>query len=119
MGVYNTAGQPEIITAGLRERTALVLLNEAGKRLREGVDLTQADERYAQPLMQVSAPMTVVEEGFWASADPKSSLFDWKFPDPPHTRVSLSEAVHQGTEAVTYVPMTKTTAPGSSWRQHV
>lgn len=48
------------------------------------------DERYAQPLMQAGAPMTVAEEDFWASADPKSSLFDWKFPDPPHTRVFLS-----------------------------
>jgi Domain of unknown function (DUF4262) len=61
------------------------------------------DERFAQPLMQPNAPTTRVEEDFWASADSKSSLFDWKFPDPPHTRVFLSETVHKGTETVTYV----------------
>ena len=160
VGVYDTSGKPEIITVGLRERTALVLLNEAAKRLREGVDLTQGryrdmvgevecefrpvdpkwvkhlmgcalwyydwqdfpvlqavypdfenhfpeedgfDERYAQPLMQPDATTTRVEDDFWASADPKSSLFNWKFPDPPHTRVFLSKTVHEGTEAVTYV----------------
>lgn len=47
--------------------------------------------------------MTQVENDFWASADPESSLFDWKFADGPHTRVFLSETVHQGTEPVTYV----------------
>jgi hypothetical protein len=61
------------------------------------------DARFARPLMQPNAPMTRVEEDFWASADPKSSLFDWKFPDPPHTRVFLSKTVHEGTEPVTYV----------------
>ena len=47
--------------------------------------------------------MTVMEEDFWASADPSSSLFDWKFPDPRHTRVFLSQAVNIGEEEVTYV----------------
>ena len=61
------------------------------------------DGRFAQPLMQPTTPSTQVEEEFWASADPESSLFDWKFPDPPHTRVFLSETVHYGTEPVTYV----------------
>ena len=160
VGVYDTAGQPVIITVGLRGRTALVLLNEAATHLRQGVALTQGrhlnivgevecefrpvdpkwgkhlmgwalwydnwedfpvlqavypdlenrfpgedgfDERYAQPLMQAGAPMTVIEEDFWASANPKSSLFDWQFPDPPHTRVFLSETVHQGKEPVMYV----------------
>ncbi len=160
VGVYDTAGKPEVITVGLGERTALSLLNDAADRLREGVDLTlgrhremvgdvecefrpvdpkwvkhlmglalwyynwedfpvlQAvypdlknrfpeedgfDATFAQPLMQPGAPMTEVEDDFWASADPKSSLFDWKFSDPPHTRVFLSERVHQGTEPVTYV----------------
>ena len=47
--------------------------------------------------------MTATEEDFWAAQDPKSSLFDWKFPDPPHTGVYLSKTVHEGTEPVTYV----------------
>ena len=63
----------------------------------------QFDSQFEQPLMQPSAPMTKVENDFWASTDPKSSLFDWKFPDPPHTRVFLSEAVHKGAEAITFV----------------
>jgi hypothetical protein len=35
--------------------------------------------------MQPDAPITRVEDDFWASQDRKSSLFNWKFPDPPHT----------------------------------
>lgn len=61
------------------------------------------EKSFEQPLMQPDAPMTKVENDFWASADPKSSLFNWKFPDDPHTRVFLSETVHNGTEPVTYV----------------
>lgn len=61
------------------------------------------DKAYEQPLMQPTAPMTRVEGDFWASTDPKSSLFNWKFPDPPHTGVFLSQAVHNGAEPVTYV----------------
>jgi len=60
------------------------------------------DTAFRQPLLQPNAPMTDVENDFWASADPSSSLFNWKFPDPPHTRVFLSEAVHSGAEPVTY-----------------
>ena len=61
------------------------------------------DKSFEQPLMQRDAPMTRAENDFWASADPKSSLFNWKFPDDPHARVFLSETVHSGTEPVTYV----------------
>jgi hypothetical protein len=160
VGVYDTSGQPELITVGLREKTALVLLNEAANRLRTGVDLTQGrhremvgevecefkpvdpkwvkhlmgwalwfydhtefpvlqavypdlenrfpgedgfDPSFAQPLLQMDAPMTEIEDDFWASTDPKSSLFDWKFSDPPHTRVFLSKSVHEKREPVTYV----------------
>jgi Domain of unknown function (DUF4262) len=160
VGVYDTSGKPEVIAVGLREKTALVLLNEAANRLRAGTDLTKGrhremvgevecefrpvdskwikhlmgwalwyydhaefpvlqavypdlenrfpgesgfDPTFAQPLMQPDAPLTEVEDDFWASADPKSSLFDWKFADPPHTRVFLSQSVHEGREAVTYV----------------
>jgi Domain of unknown function (DUF4262) len=63
----------------------------------------QFDKEFEQPLMQHTAPMTKVETDFWASTDPKSSLFNWKFPDPPHTGVFLSQAVHNETEPVTYV----------------
>src|ERR1700730_11089133 len=61
------------------------------------------NKAFEQPLMQHTVAMSRVESDFWASADPKSSLFNWKFPDPPHTGVYLSEAVHNGTEPVTYV----------------
>jgi hypothetical protein len=61
------------------------------------------DKSFEQPLMQSDAPMGAIENDFWASTDPKSSLFNWKFSDDPHTRVFLSETVHNGTEPVTYV----------------
>jgi len=61
------------------------------------------DKEFEQPLMQPEVPMNKVEDDFWAATDPKSSLFNWKFPDPPHTGVFLSEAVHNGSEPVTYV----------------
>ena len=53
--------------------------------------------------MQTDVQMTRVERDFWASTDPESSLFNWKFQDPPHTRVFLSQTVHDGIEPVTYV----------------
>jgi len=61
------------------------------------------DKSFEQPLMQPDAPMTRAENDFWASADPESSLFNWKFSDDPHTRVFLSETVHKGTEPITFV----------------
>jgi hypothetical protein len=61
------------------------------------------NDSFQQPLMQPDRPMSIIEQDFWASADPKSSLFDWKFPDHPHTGVYLSQAVHLGEEPVTYV----------------
>lgn len=160
IGVYDTCGKPEIITVGLPESTARFLLNEAAKRQRDGVDLTQGRPRglidevecefravdpkwtrhlmnwdlwyygsgefpvlqaiypdlenrfpgeegfnsaFEQPLMQTNAPMTSVEQDFWASADPKSSTFKWKFPDNLHARAYLSEDVSSGKESVTYV----------------
>lgn len=160
VGVYDTCGKPEVIAIGLREKTALFLLNEAARRLREGVDLTKGrhremvgevecefrpvdskwvahvmgwatwyngspdfpviqavypdrenrfpedagfDETFQQPLLQPGAPMNAIERDFWAASDPQSSLFDWKFPDPPHTLVFLSEAVHSKSESITYV----------------
>ena len=61
------------------------------------------DGAFEQPLMQRTAPMTRAENDFWASADPKSSLFDWKFADPPYANAYLSKPVHKGTESVTFV----------------
>jgi hypothetical protein len=61
------------------------------------------DKTFEQPLMQPDAPLTRAENDFWASADPKSSLFNWKFPDDPHARAFLSETVHSASEPVTYV----------------
>lgn len=61
------------------------------------------DNRFQQPMLQPGVIMTSVEDDFWASADPKSSLFNWKFEDGPHTGVYLSKSVHSGDEAVTYV----------------
>jgi hypothetical protein len=52
---------------------------------------------------QSDAPETEMERGFWARADPESSLFNWKCPDAPDTAVFVSEAVHTGAEAVTFV----------------
>lgn len=40
LGVYDTAGKPEMIAVGLKEKTVHHLLNEATKLLRAGVDLT-------------------------------------------------------------------------------
>jgi len=61
------------------------------------------DKDFEQPLLQAEAPQTRIEKDFWASEDPESSLFDWKFHDSPHTMAFLSEAVHSGAEPVTYV----------------
>lgn len=61
------------------------------------------DKAFEQPLLQPAAAMRRTENDFWASADPKSSLFNWKFPDDPHARVFLSDAVQTGTEPITYV----------------
>jgi hypothetical protein len=61
------------------------------------------DATYQQPLMQPGLPMTRAESDFWASADPESSLFNWTFPDSPHTLVFLSRSVFSNAEPITYV----------------
>jgi len=61
------------------------------------------DKSFAQPLMQPNAPMTRTENDFWSSADPKSSLFNWKFTDSPHSEALLSDKVDKGTEPITFV----------------
>jgi len=60
-------------------------------------------EYFHQPMLAADAIEGVAEKDFWSANDPESSLFDWKFPDPPHTRVYLSQTVQDKEEAVTYV----------------
>ena len=45
IGVFDTCGQPEIITVGLLPETAHFALNQAAKLLRAGVDLTKGRHR--------------------------------------------------------------------------
>jgi hypothetical protein len=48
------------------------------------------DKSFEQPLMQPGVSMTRAENDFWASADPKNSLFNWKFTDlPSHWSLSI------------------------------
>ena len=54
------------------------------------------DRRFEQPLMQPNRPMASAEKDFWASNDPDSSLFNWKFPDGPHSAVFVSAMVNEG-----------------------
>lgn len=61
------------------------------------------NEYFIQPLLQADIEEGKTENDFWASNDPDSSLFDWKFPDPPHTRVFLSQTVQDKKEKITYV----------------
>jgi hypothetical protein len=61
------------------------------------------DTNFRQPLLQPDAAMGPIEDDFWASADPASSLFDWKFPNDPHASAFLSASVNKGIEPVTFV----------------
>ncbi len=44
-----------------------------------------------------------LEGDFWASHDPNSSLYSWKFSDPPHTGAFTTKRIAAGKEPVTYV----------------
>ena len=117
IGIFDTSGKPEIVTVGLQPETALMgwaiwYYDDADFPVVQAVypDLENRfpedegfDRAFEQPRMQPTAPMTRVEDDFWASADPKSSLFNWKFTDPPHAHAYLSETINNGTEHVTYV----------------
>jgi uncharacterized protein DUF4262 len=59
--------------------------------------------RARQPLLFSPAQTTTVEEDFWAANDPGSSLFDWKFPDPPHTGVYATKRIMKGEEPILLV----------------
>lgn len=59
------------------------------------------NERFQQPMLQKDAAFGDLERRFWeGSVDPK---IGWKFPDDPHRKVFLSEAVGGGDEPITYV----------------
>jgi hypothetical protein len=60
-------------------------------------------EYFHQPMLSPGIEDSQREKDFWALNDPGSALFNWKFDDPPHTRVYLSETVQKKEEAVTYV----------------
>lgn len=60
-------------------------------------------EYFRQPLMQAAPPVERRDKDFWAHNDPSSSLFDWQFPDDPHTTAFLSQAVQDRAEEITYV----------------
>ncbi len=61
------------------------------------------NDYFLQPMLSSNAPQGHREKDFWALNDPNSVLFNWKFPDPPHTRVFLSKTVQKKEEPVTYV----------------
>jgi len=56
--------------------------------------------RSRQPQLFQSARKTVLEEDFWAANDPRSSIFDWKFPVPPHTGVYTTKRIMDGKEPI-------------------
>ena len=64
LGVFDTCGEPEIIVVGLLEKTALFLLNEAARRLRQGVNL--AEGRHREMIGSVECEFRPVDPK-WAS----------------------------------------------------
>jgi hypothetical protein len=61
------------------------------------------NEYFRQPILTPGTKEDVTEQDFCAANDPASSLFQWKFPDPPHTSAYLSQTVQDKEEPVTYV----------------
>jgi hypothetical protein len=59
VGVYDTSSSPEIIVAGLPEKTALFLLNEAARQLRAGTNLS--DGRHRDMLGEVECEFRPVD----------------------------------------------------------
>lgn len=62
-----------------------------------------ASWRSRQALLFASAESTRLEEDFWASHNPESSQYDWKFPDPPHKGVFTTKRVMNREEPILYV----------------
>lgn len=71
--------------------------------------------RKRQALLCPNAPQSGVEEDFWAAHDPKSSLYDWKFPVSPHTGVYTLRKIMIGEEPVLYVTHD---ASDGAWQFH-
>ena len=59
--------------------------------------------RTRQALLFSAASTTVLEKDFWAFHDPESSLYDWKFSEPPHTGVYTTNRIKDGEEPIVYV----------------
>jgi hypothetical protein len=59
--------------------------------------------RSRQALLTSNAHPTGLEHDFWGFHDPKSSLHDWKFSDPPHTGVFTTKRIMNNEEPVVYV----------------
>lgn len=59
--------------------------------------------RNRQPLLFPISLSGQAEHDFWAANDPGSSLYDWKFKDPPHTGIFTTKKVMAGTDPITRV----------------
>lgn len=58
LGIYDTCGQPELITVGLQFEVAKFCLNEAARRMRVGVDVTK--ERQKELIANVDCELRIV-----------------------------------------------------------
>lgn len=59
--------------------------------------------RRRQALLTANASPTGLELDFWGFHNPKSSLYDWKFSDPPHTGVFTTKRIMKDEEPIVYV----------------
>ena len=59
--------------------------------------------RNRQALLCSTASITALERDFWASHNPESSLYNWKFSDLPHTGVYTTKGILNGEEPILYV----------------
>jgi hypothetical protein len=59
--------------------------------------------RTRQALLFSAPSLTALEKDFWASHNPDSSLYDWKFSEPLHTGVYTTNRIKDGEEPIIYV----------------
>jgi Domain of unknown function (DUF4262) len=71
--------------------------------------------RNRQALLFGNLTSSRVETDLWAANDPESSLFSWKFPDPPHTGVYTTKLVMSDQESIVYVSHD---AEDGAWQFH-
>jgi hypothetical protein len=71
--------------------------------------------RDRQALLFANPPNSRVEADLWSANDPQSSLFSWKFPEPPHTGVYTTKRVMNGEEPIVYVSHD---AEDGAWQFH-